>query len=49
MWFNLGAAQVNKSAQTKRDLTEERVTREQIARAQRLYREWIKAHSPGDN
>jgi len=40
MWFNLAAAQGNDNAQKNRDLISKRMTREQIARAQRLAQEW---------
>jgi TPR repeat protein len=54
MWFNLAAAQENGedsqvssvTSQDKRDMTAERMTREQIAEAQRLSREWLEAHPP---
>ena len=48
MWFNLAAAQGNEDAESDKDIIEERMTREQIAEAQRLSREWIEAH-PGGN
>ena len=44
MWFNLSAAQGHGSAQESRDIIEGRMTREQIAEAQRLSREWIETH-----
>ena len=46
MWFNLSAAQGNEYAQTNKDVIEQRMTREQIAEAQRLSREWIETHPP---
>ena len=49
MWYNLAAAQGNEIAQENKDIIEERMTREQIAEAQRLSREWIEAHPPGGN
>ena len=49
MWFNVAAAQGYEGAQGNKDLLEERMTREQIAEAQRLSREWIEAHPPGGN
>ena len=49
MWFNLAAAQGNEIAQENKDIIEERMTREQIAEAQRLSREWIAAHPRGGN
>jgi TPR repeat protein len=48
MWWNLAAAQGYETAQDNKDLIEERVTREQIAEAQRLSREWLEAHPPGN-
>ena len=44
MWFNLSAAQGHGSAQESKDIIEGRMTREQIAEAQRLSREWIETH-----
>ena len=41
MWYNLAAAQGNEIAQDNKDIIEERMTREQIAEAQRLSREWL--------
>ena len=49
MWYNLAAAQGNEIAQDNKDIIEERMTREQIAEAQRLSREWFEAHPPGGN
>ena len=49
MWYNLAAAQKNEIAQENKDIIEQRMTREQIAEAQRLSREWIEAHPPGGN
>ena len=46
MWWNLAAAQGNESAQRNKDRAESRMTREQIAEAQRLSRERIEAHPP---
>jgi TPR repeat protein len=40
MWFNLAAAQGHANAKKGRDLMAKRMTREQIAEAQRLAREW---------
>ena len=48
MWLNLSAAQGFEMAQENKDLFEQRMTRAQIAEAQRLSREWIAAH-PGGN
>ena len=39
-WFNLAAAQGDASAKKNRDIVTDRMTREQIAEAQRLAREW---------
>ena len=39
-WFNLAAAQGDASAKKGRDIVTDRMTREQIAEAQRLAREW---------
>ena len=44
MWFNLAGAQGHVSAQESEDIIESRMTREQIAEAQRLSREWIETH-----
>jgi TPR repeat protein len=44
MWWNLAAAQGIESAQGNKDTLEERMTREQIAEAQRLSREWMAEH-----
>ena len=49
MWFNLAAAQGNENAQDNKDIAEQRMTREQIAEAQRLsteWGEWIYSHVP---
>ena len=40
MWRNLASAQGNDIAKTARDALEKDMTREQIAEAQRLAREW---------
>ena len=48
MRWNLAAAQGVEDAQGNKDSVEERMTREQIAEAQRLSREWIEAHPPGN-
>ena len=40
MWRNLAAAQGNEIAKKGRDALEPKMTREQIAEAQRLSREW---------
>ena len=44
MWYNLSAAQGYELAQSNKDIIEQRMTREQIAEAQRLSREWIETH-----
>ena len=49
MWWNLAAGQGHEGAQRNKDTLEDRMTREQIAEAQRLSREWIEAHPPGGN
>ena len=49
MWWNLAAAQGNETAQMNKDRLEQSMTREQIAEAQRLSREWLEAHPPGGN
>ena len=49
MWFNLSAAQGNEAARDNKDIAEQQMTREQIAEAQRLSREWLEAHPPGGN
>ena len=41
MWANLASAQGDETAQQIREGAEQRMTREQIAEAQRLSREWI--------
>ncbi len=49
MWFNLAAAQGNEVARGNKGTVEGRMTREQIAEAQRMSTEWIEAHPPGGN
>ena len=49
MWYNRAAAQGNERAQRNKDRAESRMTREQIAEAQRLSTEWLEAHPPGGN
>ncbi len=44
MWYNLSAAPGNETARGNKDIIEQRMTREQIAEAQRLSREWIETH-----
>jgi len=48
MWYNLAAAQATFGGAEGKDRLEQQMTREQIAEAQRLSREWIAAHPPGD-
>jgi TPR repeat protein len=48
MWYNLAATQENR-ARLNKDIIEQQMTREQIAEAQRMSREWIEAHPPGSN
>ncbi|MEC7769006.1 MAG: hypothetical protein VX471_06975, partial [Acidobacteriota bacterium] len=48
-WYNLAAAQGSETAQSNKDTVERRMTREQIAEAQRLSREWLEAHPPSVN
>ena len=49
MWWNLVAARGVEEAQDRKDIIEQQMTREQIAEAQRLSREWLEAHPPGGN
>ena len=44
MWWHLSAAQGEELARENKDTLERRMTREQIAEAQGLSREWIEAH-----
>ena len=44
MWWDLAAAQGVEDAQDNKDIAESRMTREQIAEAQRLSREWMAEH-----
>ena len=44
MWFDLSAAQGNETAQSNEEKIEQHLTREQIAEAQRLSREWTETH-----
>ncbi len=44
MWYNLSAAQGNSGARWDKIMVKQRMTREQIAEAQRLSREWIETH-----
>ena len=47
MWWTLSAAQGNENAQENKIIIEKLMTREQIAEAQRLSREWIETHPRG--
>ena len=49
MWWDVAASQGEEGAQRLKDITEEEMTREQIAEAERLSREWIEEHPPGGN
>ena len=44
MWLNLSAAQGQENAQAAQELTVQNMTREQIAEAQRMSREWLEAN-----
>ncbi len=44
MWFNLAAAQGLEDARKNRDLVAKDMMPTQVAEAQRLAREWLKAH-----
>jgi len=44
MWFNLAAAQGTEETRTVRDEIAKEMTRQQIAEAQRLAREWLAQH-----
>ena len=45
MWWNLAAAQGNELAKENKGIISERMTREQIAEAQKLSREWLAKRS----
>ena len=47
MWMNLAAAQGLELAKSNKDIVAKRMTREQIAEAQRLSREWLAKHPSG--
>ena len=49
MFYNLAEAQGQENAQVNKGVIEQRMTREQIAEAQRLSREWLEAHPPDGN
>jgi hypothetical protein len=44
LWHSLSAAQGDEFAETSKQIIERRMTREQIAEAERLSREWTEAH-----
>ncbi len=44
IWYNLAAAQGNELGRENRDIVAKRMTPAQVAEAQRLAREWLKAH-----
>ncbi len=44
LWWDLSAAGGHEIARARRDIIERRMTREQIAEARRLFREWIETH-----
>ena len=44
MWFNLAAAQDHKAAIENRDIVAKQMTPAQIARAERMARQWVKKH-----
>lgn len=45
MWYNLAAAQGDEVAKKNKGIMSERMTREQIAEAQKLSREWLAKRS----
>ncbi len=47
MWWNLAAAQGDENVESNKVRAEQRMTRAQIAEAQRLSREWIEAPGTG--
>ena len=49
MWFNVAAIQGGGDAKENKDSLEQQMTREQVAEAKRLSREWLEAHPPGGN
>ena len=44
MWYNLSAAHGDEGAQARKEIIVRDMTREQIAEAQRMSREWLEAH-----
>jgi TPR repeat protein len=49
MWYNLAAAQGLEVTKENKGIISERMTREQIAKAQKLSRSWLAKHSSDDN
>ena len=45
MWFNLAASQNYEDAKESKGIISKKMTREQIAEAQKLSREWLAKHS----
>jgi len=45
MWWNIAAAQGNEDAKKGKGIISENMTKEQIAEAQKLSREWLAKHS----
>ena len=44
MWFNLAGVKGNKDAVTYKNIAEQRMTSDQVSKAQRLASEWIEKH-----
>jgi TPR repeat protein len=49
VWWNLAAAQGHESAKSNKGIISKRMTREQIAEAQKQSREWLTKRSSDDN
>ena len=49
MWWNLAAAQGIRFAEINRGIVSKSMTKEQIAEAQKLSREWLAKRSSDDN
>ena len=49
MWWNLAAAQGHKDAKKGKGIASEKMTREQIAEAQKLSREWLAKRSSDED
>lgn len=45
MWYNLAAAQGHEGARRLKDILAKEMTKEQIAEAQKMSREWLEKHS----